>query len=215
MVCKFRSDFFVAFIIVASLAIATFVGCARDSVENPFASRFDAPALAAARRDVLEQSPKPTIQQTSFEAEIPDPKWHDSLSTAIAAAKMNNKLILADFTGSDWCHYCVKLKDEIFSTSEFKAWADDNVVLLEIDFPKRTQLPQAIQRQNDMLKSRYEISSYPTVLLLDIEGNVKAKLGYENGKSAAQWVQLAESRLMQNDSRIRSIATRPGAQNIR
>ena len=128
---------------------------------------------------------------------------------------MTNKLILADFTGSDWCHFCVKLDDEIFSKPEFKAWANDNVVLLKIDFPKRTQLPPQIRKQNEMLKSRYQISAYPTVLLMDVEGNVRAKMAYERGKSASQWVQIAEARLQHNASRTQSIATRPNVPNLR
>ena len=210
-----RDSFFIASMIATLFVSATFTGCAKDGFEDPFGSQLDSPSMAAARQEILQQSPRPTIQQTSFEAQIPDPKWHDSLNSAIAEAKMTNKLILADFTGSDWCHFCVKLDDEIFSKPEFKAWANDNVVLLKIDFPKRTQLPPQIRKQNEMLKSRYQISAYPTVLLMDVEGNVRAKMAYERGKSASQWVQIAEARLQHNASRTQSIATRPNVPNLR
>ena len=135
---------------------------------------------------------------------IAEPVWHDSFADAVAEARTNDKLILADFTGSDWCHWCVKLKEDIFSKPEFKDWANANVVLLEVDYPKRTQQTAAIQQQNQMLKSRYNISSYPTILLLDTAGNVRAKMGYENGKSAAQWCQIAESRLSENNTQTRT-----------
>ena len=98
---------------------------------------------------------------------------------------------------------------------EFKAWASDNVVLLEIDFPKRTQLPPEIQKQNDMLQSQFNISSYPTVLLLDAEGNVRAKMGYERGKSPSQWVQLAESRLQQNNVNANPVARGQSSTKLR
>jgi len=188
------------------LVSATLVGCARDAT-SPFASmNSSSAAMEQARKDIYAAGPQPTIQQTAYEADIPAQKWHDSLTTAIAEAQSNDKLILADFTGSDWCHYCVKLKDEVFSTPEFKSWAGENVVLLEVDSPKRTQLPQQIREQNEMLKSRFNITSFPTVLLLDTDGNVLGKMGYERGKSPAQWVQLAESQLQQSASKRISVA---------
>ena len=193
-------------LIAALLVSATLSGCARDGAISPVDNAFEYASPYAEVERNLEQASGATIQQTAYESAVVDPVWHDSLSTAIAEAKSNNKLILANFTGSDWCHFCVKLKDEVFKTPDFKAWASDNVVLLEVDFPKRTQLPPEVQRQNDMLQSRFNISSYPTVLLLDAGGNVRAKMGYERGKSSSQWVQLAEARLQQNVGNANPVA---------
>lgn len=184
------------------LVCATFAGCAKDGARNPLSEFFESPRSRLVdeikpRQSISEQ---PTIQQTSYEAKVSDPRWLDSLPEAIAEAQAESKLILLDFTGSDWCHYCVKLKKEIFETPEFKSWASDNVVLLELDFPRRSQLSPQIQQQNEMLKSRYDITSYPTVLLVDVEGNVKAKMGYQKGQSPAQWVQVAESRLHESST---------------
>ena len=148
--------------------------------------------------------------QTSYNARIAEPQWGVSLPEAIAEAQSTDKLILIDFTGSDWCHFCVKLKKEIFETSEFKAWASENVVLLEVDFPRGSPLPPQVQQQNEMLKKRYDISSYPTVLLVDVEGNIKAKMGYQNGQSPSQWVQVAESRLEGFNNNSSRVADRPG-----
>ena len=117
-----------------------------------------------------------------------------SLPAAIAEAQTEGKLVLADFTGSDWCPHCVTLKKEIFNTPQFKSWARNNVALLELDYPKRSQLPAEIRQQNEMLKSRYQISSYPTVLLLDVQGNVKGKLIYRSGQSPENWVKMADMR---------------------
>jgi len=94
----------------------------------------------------------------------------------------------------------VTLKKKIFNTPEFKSWADQNVTLLELDYPHGSQLPPEIALQNEMLKKRYSITSYPTVLLLDLEGNVKAKLSYKSGQSPASWVQMADSRLPKSTS---------------
>jgi protein disulfide-isomerase len=204
--------------LLAMLLLSVFgatLGCAKDSTRNVVSDFFEPPSSRAI--DEIELQPpratntlgnSPKIQQASFEAQIPEPQWLTSLPQAISQAQSENKLILMDFTGSDWCHFCVKLKDEIFDTPEFKAWAGSNVVLLELDYPKRSQLPPQIQQQNQMLKSRYSISSYPTVILADVEGNVKAKMGYQNGQSPAQWVQMAEARLQEANTGSARIANR-------
>ena len=197
-------------IVVTPLLLSALLltGCARDNSRN-VASDFLAPPSEqmAARQETVDGQPESVIQQTGFEQNVADPVWHDTLATAVSEAQMNDKLILADFTGSDWCHWCVKLKQDIFSTPEFKAWANDNVVLLELDYPRKGSQSAAIKQQNEMLKNRYKISSYPTVLILDAAGNVRAKMGYEQGKSPAHWVQIAETRLQDGAMKTRSVAT--------
>lgn len=122
--------------------------------------------------------------------------WHDSFDAALEASAQSGKPILADFTGSDWCGWCVKLKKDVFETSEFKQWARDNVILLELDYPKRSSQPVAIKRQNAELKSRYNISGYPTVLLLNSDGEpIGRKLGYMDDPT--NWVAAAESQIGQ------------------
>ena len=101
--------------------------------------------------------------------------WHESMLLAQRESAETGKPILADFTGSDWCHWCVKLKQDVFETEVFQNWAAENVVLLELDYPKQgTQTPE-IKRQNAELAERYKIQSYPTVLLLDANGECLAK----------------------------------------
>lgn len=69
-------------------------------------------------------------------------KWFTDLPAAVAEATKSKKPLLVDFTGSDWCGWCIKLKKEVFDTAEFKTWAADKVVLVEIDFPrKKAQSP--------------------------------------------------------------------------
>jgi protein disulfide-isomerase len=195
------------------LAVLLVTGCARDNARN-VASDFLAPPseqMASAQQNVVDGQAESVIQQTGYQQNIADPVWHDTFATAVSEAQMNDKLILADFTGSDWCHWCVKLKQDVFSTPEFKTWANDNVVLLELDYPRKGSQSAAIKQQNEMLKSRYNISSYPTVLILDAAGNVHAKMGYEQGKTPAQWVQIAESRLQNGAAKMRSMATSKGS----
>jgi protein disulfide-isomerase len=75
------------------------------------------------------------------------------------------KPLLLFFTGSDWCGWCIRLQNEVLKTPEFAAWAKQNVVLVELDFPRRTpQLPD-IQQQNAELQQIFEVRGYPTVWL--------------------------------------------------
>jgi protein disulfide-isomerase len=105
--------------------------------------------------------------------------WHDSFEAAREQALVSGKPILADFTGSDWCHWCVKLHDDVFAKEDFEVWARENVVLLELDFPQRSRQDSEIQAQNEKLASLYGIEGFPTVLLLDAQGNELARTGYQ------------------------------------
>lgn len=120
--------------------------------------------------------------------------WHDSFETALEASAQSGKPILANFTGSDWCGWCVKLKKAVFDTHEFKQWARDNVILLELDYPKNAVQTAAIRKQNAELKSRYRISGHPTVLLLSSDGQqIGRKLGYQD--NPGPWIASAETQL--------------------
>lgn len=125
--------------------------------------------------------------------ETPSP-WLTDHAAAVARAKAEQKPILADFTGSDWCGWCVKLKQEVFDTDAFRTWAATKVVLLELDFPRRTEQAEDLKRQNENLARRYRITGYPTILLLDAEGNRLGQLGYQPGGPAA-WTQAADALL--------------------
>ena len=78
---------------------------------------------------------------------------------------------MANFTGSDWCGWCKKLKKAVFDTELFKAWAEANVILFELDYPRRTPQDPAIKQQNAELQQTFKgfVRGYPTVLIFDIE----------------------------------------------
>src|SRR5690606_6961120 len=120
--------------------------------------------------------------------------WLTDFEAAKAAAKKDQKLILADFTGSDWCGWCIKLKEEVFSQPEFQKWADKNVILLELDFPRKTELPADLKEQNNELKKRFGIRGFPTILFLDAEGNQVGKSGYIKG-GPKPWIAAAEKEM--------------------
>jgi len=102
---------------------------------------------------------------------------------AVAVAKKEHKDLLVDFTGSDWCGWCIKLHKEVFEFESFLAGAEKSFVLVALDFPngddakKRVPNPQ----RNDELMKKYEIQGYPTVLLMTPDGDVFARTGYRDG----------------------------------
>lgn len=102
-----------------------------------------------------------------------NPGWLVNLDVAYEQSKATNKPILANFTGSDWCGWCKRLTASVFKHDEFKNWADKNVVLLELDFPKRKKLPSAIAEQNRGLQQAFQVRGYPSVWLFDIDKDPK------------------------------------------
>lgn len=98
------------------------------------------------------------------------PGWLTDYKQAQQEAKANNKLLLLDFTGSDWCGWCIKLDKEVFSQPKFKEYASKNLVLLELDFPRRKELPENERKQNEGLASQYGLQGFPTIVVLNGDG---------------------------------------------
>ena len=109
------------------------------------------------------------------------PGWLTSLDEAQQEAKAKKKLLLLDFTGSDWCGWCIMLDKEVFSKPEFKEYASKNLVLLELDFPRRKQMPPETAAQNEKLLMKYGIQGFPTVVVFDSSGKPLGALGYQAG----------------------------------
>lgn len=107
--------------------------------------------------------------------------WGTDFAAARKAATDQKRLILADFTGSDWCPWCKKLDSEVFQKDAFKTFAKENLVLFVADFPNEKQLPKDVAEQNRKLAEKYEVKGFPTVLLLDADGKVVARTGYRRG----------------------------------
>jgi protein disulfide-isomerase len=96
--------------------------------------------------------------------------WETNWEAAKAKSKAENKPILINLTGSDWCGWCIKIEKEVFSTKEFQDFAAANLVLMEADFPRKKELSAELKKQNEALKKEYLQGGYPTVFLLDAEG---------------------------------------------
>ncbi len=114
-------------------------------------------------------------------AQAQDLVWTNSLEKAIETSKKINKPIMMFFTGSDWCGWCKRLEGEVFKQPEFITWARNNVVLMEVDFPKMAPLAPEIKEQNSNLQQFFGVTGYPTVWFVNAtktEANVNfEKLG--------------------------------------
>lgn len=135
----------------------------------------------------------------TFTGESQELRWHTDMEQALDIASNENKKMLLFFTGSDWCGWCIKLQNEVFKTADFEAWSN-HIVLVELDFPKRTPQEEKIKGQNLQLQSMFKVRGYPTVYFVtpekmpDGRTNLKSlgKTGYVRG-GAKKWIDVANS----------------------
>ena len=121
-------------------------------------------------------------------------EWMTDFAAAKASAKAQNKDLLIDFTGSDWCGWCIRLKKEVFSKEAFKDEIHKHFVLVELDYPRKKKLPDALAAQNEKLKNEYAIRGYPTIFLTDADGRPYARTGYRRGGPEKYLEHLAQER---------------------
>jgi len=134
-------------------------------------------AVAAPRKvAAVAEKPRPAVAP-----EVAPLKWRTDYAAALAQAKADNRHVFLFFTGSDWCGWCKRLNAEILTTPEFARFAQEKLVLVEIDFPKKHPQPAALKTQNAKLAKRYNIEGYPTVIVLDGTGTKVNELGYQEG----------------------------------
>lgn len=107
--------------------------------------------------------------------------WLTDFQTAKDRARQENKLVLIDFTGSDWCGWCMRLKSEVFDQPEFISYAAQNLILLEIDFPRKKNMTGAQLSANQALAKQYHVEGYPTLVVLNPKGDEVGRTGYRPG----------------------------------
>jgi len=118
--------------------------------------------------------------------------WMTDFEAAKAKAKEENKPLLLDFTGSDWCGWCIKLDKEVFSQEAFKAYAADSLVLVELDFPNKKPISDELKAQNEALAEKYGIRGFPTIVILSSDGEEIDQTGYRRGGAEAYVEHLKE-----------------------
>ena len=140
--------------------------------------------------------------------------WSSDFEAAKKQAAETKKDLLIDFTGSDWCGWCIKLNKEVFSQEPFKAGVKDKFVLVELDYPRdKSKLSAATLKQNEELAKKYPISGYPTILLTDADGKPYAATGYKAGGPEAYVKHLDELRA-KKAARDESFATAAKASGV-
>lgn len=118
--------------------------------------------------------------------------WLIDFEMAQAKAKAENKPLLLNFTGSDWCGWCIRLDEEVFSQSIFKDFAAASLVLVELDFPSNKAQSAETKAQNEALGEKYGIRGFPTILLLSPEGELLGRTGYQKGGAESYVMHLKE-----------------------
>ena len=104
--------------------------------------------------------------------------WLVNFEEAYAESKKTGKPIMANFTGSDWCGWCKRLDKSVFHQPGFDKWADKNVVLLEVDFPRRFRLPADVSAQNKSLQQSFGVRGFPTIWVFDAEKDASGKVNF-------------------------------------
>jgi len=108
--------------------------------------------------------------------------WMTDVPKAQAQAKADKKLVMLDFTGSDWCGWCIKFDKEVLSTDKFKEYADKNLVLVVVDFPNKKPQSDELKRANEALGKKYGVDGYPTFVVLSKDGKeIGRQVGYSEG----------------------------------
>lgn len=92
--------------------------------------------------------------------------WYSDVNVAIQQSLETKKPLFLFFTGSDWCGWCIRLQKEVFQTSHFTQWAKENVILVELDYPRKKQLPEDLRQQNQTMQQIFQVQGYPTVHLV-------------------------------------------------
>ncbi len=134
-----------------------------------------APAPAPAKPAAKAPASKPAAAAEN------DVAWTTDFQAALAEAREKRTKVFMFFTGSDWCGWCKRLDAEILSTKEFKAYASQKLTLVKLDFPRSIPQSAEVKAQNSKLARRYKIEGYPTVIVLDSNGQKVGELGYQKG----------------------------------
>lgn len=108
-------------------------------------------------------------------------RWTTDYAAALRQAKAEKKKVFLFFTGSDWCGWCKKLDREILGTSDFKGYAGSNLVLVKLDFPRGVPQSAQLKAANQKLAQQYGIEGFPTIIVLNSEGENVGQLGYMDG----------------------------------
>ena len=93
-------------------------------------------------------------------------EWMTDLEAAKAKAAAENKAVLVDFIGSDWCGWCIRLRKQVLDTPAFEQYAKDKFVFMEVDVPRNPKFDKELRARNEKLCDQYGVDGFPTILVL-------------------------------------------------
>jgi thioredoxin-related protein len=115
--------------------------------------------------------------------------WTQDYAAATNAAAASGKPVFLDFTGSDWCGWCMLMEEKVFSKPEWKEWAATNVYLVTLDFPRdKSKVPEEFQARNRELSKAFGVRGYPTYIVLDAQGKKLGQLGADRNAKPAKFI---------------------------
>ncbi|MBR5887284.1 MAG: thioredoxin family protein [Akkermansia sp.] len=140
--------------------------------------------------------------------------WNTDLDTALAQAAAENKPIVLDFTGSDWCGWCITMRREVLDTQAFLDYARNNFVLMEVDIPRNSsKLTKKQLRQNNELQNRYKVTKFPSVLVITAQGELLG--GFEGGRLELAAIQGPLNQALANHRLLQQAKNRTGIEKAR
>jgi thioredoxin-related protein len=147
--------------------------------------------LLAAKRTKARQNPAATLS----EKRVSELSWATDLSKALEQAKAENKIVLLDFTGSDWCVWCIKFEDDVLSKPEFANYAKTNLVMVMLDFPNAKKQSDSVKKTNNDLQDKFKVEGFPTYVALSPDGKeIGRQVGYLSGGPQAFIAELEKFR---------------------
>ena len=128
----------------------------------------------------------------AFQAGAAESDWMTDFAAAKKKAKDEKRMVLMDFTGSDWCPPCKALKKNVLSSAPFLDYARKNLVLVEVDFPRSKPQSDALKRANSALQDKFNVEAFPTIVVLDSAGRELSKKAGYGGEDPAEFIAALE-----------------------
>jgi thioredoxin-related protein len=128
-----------------------------------------------------------------FQVSAAEGEWLTDFEKAKEKAKAENKMVLMDFTGSDWCPPCKALHKNVLTSPEFVEFAKKNLVLVEVDFPNKKPQSAELKKANKVLAKKFTIEAYPTIVVLDSNGKELSKKAGYGGEKAKEFIAKIEA----------------------
>ena len=169
--------------------------------------------VLALQDEPAEASADETQDEGSAELE-----WSTNVADAMERAKAENKDLVLNFTGSDWCGWCIKLDGEVFSKPEFASAVNDKFIFVKLDFPRdKSKVTEAEEKQNKEWQNKLEVSGFPSIYLVDADGRPYAKTGYREGGPEPYVAHLNELRdiRVKRDELLAQAATAEGSEKAK